>query len=93
MSLAAGAKLGPYEIVTPIGAGGMPKSTGPAIRACVAIKISSARFSERFEREARAIASLNHPNICALHDVVVGWRVLRTSAVRHSYRFWSVKWI
>ena len=72
MTLSAGDKLGPYEILAPIGAGGM----GEVFRAYdarlgrdVAIKVSAARFSERFEIEARSIAALNHPNVCTLYDV------------------------
>jgi eukaryotic-like serine/threonine-protein kinase len=78
MTLASGSKLGPYEIVGPLGAGGM----GEAYRAkdtrldrTVAIKILPAQLSadsgrkQRFEREAKAISSLNHPNICVLYDV------------------------
>jgi eukaryotic-like serine/threonine-protein kinase len=72
MRLDAGKRLGPYEILMPIGAGGM----GEVYRAIdtrlgreVAVKVSAERFGERFEREARVIASLNHPNICTLHDV------------------------
>ena len=79
MSLSAGEKLGPYEILAPIGKGGM----GEVYRACdtrlnrdVAIKISAERFTERFEREARAIASLNHPNICHLYDVGPNYLVM-----------------
>src|SRR5664279_850391 len=55
---------GPYEIVAPIGAGGMGevyKARDRRLDRLVAIKVSEARFSERFEREARAVGSLNHP--------------------------------
>jgi len=72
MPLSAGSKLGPYEILAPIGAGGMGevyKARDTRLKRDVAIKICSAQFSERFEREARVIASLNHPNICQLYDV------------------------
>jgi serine/threonine protein kinase/WD40 repeat protein len=72
VSLHAGQRLGPYEILEPIGAGGMGqvyKARDTRLKRDVAIKICAAQFSERFEREARVIASLNHPNICQLHDV------------------------
>lgn len=72
MPLAAGDKLGPYQILGLIGAGGMGevyKAHDPRVGRDVAIKVSAQQFSERFEREARAIASLNHPNICQLYDV------------------------
>src|SRR6516164_7926756 len=72
MPLSAGTRLGPYEIVAPIGAGGMGevyKARDTRLDRIVAVKISAEQFSERFEREARAVASLNHPNICTLHDV------------------------
>jgi Tol biopolymer transport system component len=79
MSLAPGTRLGPYEILAPIGAGGM----GEVYRALdtrlgrdVAIKVSAEKFSDRFEREARAIATLNHPNICTLHDVGPNYLVM-----------------
>src|SRR5262252_1034699 len=78
MALSSGTKLGPYEILAPLGAGGM----GEVYRACdtrlertVAIKILPAQFSsdpvrkQRFEREAKIISSLNHPHICVLHDI------------------------
>src|SRR5512141_3191928 len=71
-SLARGERLGPYEIVELIGSGGMGevyRARDTRLGRDVAIKLSSARFSERFEREARAIAALNHPNICTLYDV------------------------
>ncbi len=67
-----GEKLGPYEIVSTIGKGGM----GEVWKACdtrlhrdVAIKFCANQFSDRFLREARAIAALNHPNICTLYDI------------------------
>ena len=71
-SLKAGQRLGPYEIIALIGAGGMGevyKARDTRLHRDIAIKVCAARFNERFEREARAIASLNHPNICQLHDV------------------------
>ncbi len=78
MSLAAGARLGPYEIVSPLGAGGMGevyRATDSRLNRTVAIKVLSdesaadADRRERFEREAKAISALDHPNICALYDV------------------------
>jgi eukaryotic-like serine/threonine-protein kinase len=73
MAISAGTPLGPYEILASIGAGGMgevykARDTRRLDRS-VAIKICAAQFSERFEHEARAIAALNHPYICALYDV------------------------
>jgi len=67
-----GEKLGPYEILSPIGKGGMGevyRASDTRLHREVAVKVSSEQFSERFEREARAVAALNHPNICTLHDV------------------------
>jgi Tol biopolymer transport system component/predicted Ser/Thr protein kinase len=72
MTLAPGDRLGPFEILSRIGAGGMGevwKAHDPRLDRIVAIKTSSAHFSDRFEREARAIAALNHPHICQLYDV------------------------
>ena len=72
MPLAAGHLLGPYEIVEPIGEGGMGevyKARDTRLNRVVALKVSHERFTERFEREARAVAALNHPNICQLYDV------------------------
>jgi tRNA A-37 threonylcarbamoyl transferase component Bud32 len=72
MELKPGAKLGPYEILSRIGAGGMGevwKARDTRLDRIVAIKTSAARFSERFETEARAVAALNHPHICTLYDV------------------------
>ena len=64
--------LGPYRIEAPLGHGGMGRvfrATDTRLHRSVAIKIPSEKFSERFAREARAIAALNHPHICTLHDV------------------------
>ena len=72
MALSAGDKLGPYEIVGAIGQGGMGavyRARDTRLGRDVAIKVSEQHFSERFEREARVISSLNHPNICHLYDV------------------------
>src|SRR5882757_2044505 len=72
MSLSSGTRVGPYEILSPIGKGGMGevfKARDTRLDRTVAIKISAAQFTARFEREARAIAALNHPNICQLYDV------------------------
>ncbi|HSP68782.1 MAG TPA: protein kinase, partial [Bryobacteraceae bacterium] len=79
MPLSAGEKLGPYEILAPIGAGGMGevyKARDTRLDRIVAIKTSKTEFSERFEREARAVAALNHPNICTLHDVGSNYLVM-----------------
>ena len=67
MSLQVGDKLGPYEVLAPIGAGGMGqvwKARDTRLDRIVAIKVSTERFSEHFQGEAHAIASLNHPHIC-----------------------------
>ncbi len=78
MVLAAGARLGPYEIVSALGAGGMGevyRARDTRLDRIVAIKVilgretASAAMRERFEREARAIALLSHANICTLHDI------------------------
>src|SRR5689334_10952118 len=72
MTPAPGANLGPYRIEAPIGAGGMGavwKAWDTRLDRTVAVKIVEGRFSERFEREAKTIASLNHPHICTLHDI------------------------
>jgi TolB-like protein/Tfp pilus assembly protein PilF/predicted Ser/Thr protein kinase len=72
MPLSAGDKLGPYEILASIGAGGMGqvyRAQDSRLNRDVAIKVSGEQFSERFESEAKAIAALNHPNICQIYDV------------------------
>ena len=78
MALSSGTRLGPYEIQSPLGAGGMGevyRARDTRLDRTVAVKILRSHLSanpeakERFEREARVISSLNHPNICVLHDV------------------------
>jgi eukaryotic-like serine/threonine-protein kinase len=79
MPLSAGDKLGPYQIVAPIGAGGMGevyRAKDPRLNRDVAIKVSASQFSERFEREAKAIAALNHPNICQIYDIGPNYLVM-----------------
>jgi serine/threonine-protein kinase len=71
-ALTPGMTLGPYQILGPLGEGGMGKvfrAVDARLGRTVAIKISAERFNKRFEREARAISMLNHPNICTLYDV------------------------
>ena len=68
----AGARVGPYELMSALGAGGMGevwKARDSRLNRIVAIKRLTGRHSARFEQEARAIAALNHPNICTLFDV------------------------
>src|SRR6476661_1526077 len=72
MQLNVGEKLGPYEITGLIGKGGMGevyRGTDTRLGRPVAIKVSSREFNDRFEREAKAISALNHPNICTLYDI------------------------
>ena len=79
MHFSAGDKLGPYEILVPIGAGGMGdvyKARDTRLDRIVAVKVSKEQFSERFERETRAVAALNHPNICTLYDVGLNYLVM-----------------
>jgi eukaryotic-like serine/threonine-protein kinase len=75
MNLAAGSRLGPYEIVSPLGAGGMGevyKARDTRLERTVAVKVlpshlsSSPESRQRFEREAKTISQLSHPHICAL---------------------------
>src|SRR3954465_11921686 len=77
MTLATGVRLGPYEIVGPLGAGGMGevyRGRGARLAREVAIKVLPERLTgdsshrSRFEREARAVAAVSHPNILAIHD-------------------------
>jgi hypothetical protein len=79
MPLSVGDRLGPYEILAPIGAGGMGevyKARDTRLDRIVAGKVSKTEFNERFEREARAIATLNHPHICTLFDVGANYLVM-----------------
>ncbi len=79
MSLSAGDKLGPYEILAPIGAGGMGevwKARDIRLDRIVAVKRLKGQHSARFEQEARAIAALNHPHICQIHDIGPDYLVL-----------------
>ncbi len=79
LAVSPGDKLGPYEIVSRIGAGGMGevwKARDTRLDRIVAIKTSRTEFSVRFEREARAAAALNHPNICQLYDVGPNYLVM-----------------
>ena len=78
MALDSGARLGHYEVISPLGAGGMGevyKARDPRLNRTVAVKVlpvhitERAELRERFEREARAIAAFNHPHICVVHDV------------------------
>jgi eukaryotic-like serine/threonine-protein kinase len=78
MALSSGIRLGPYEILAPLGAGGMGevyRARDTRLDRTVAVKILPAQFSadpirkQRFDQEAKAISSLNHPHICALYDV------------------------
>src|SRR5258707_652057 len=79
MSLAAGTQLGPYEILSPIGSGGMGdvwKARDTRLDRIVAIKRLKGERGARFQQEARAIAALNHPHICQIYDVGPDYLVL-----------------
>ena len=79
MPLSPGTRIGPYEIVALIGAGGMGevyRAHDPRTGRDVAIKVCAQRFSDRFSREVHAVAALNHPNICQLYDVGPDYLVL-----------------
>src|SRR5438105_2244947 len=78
MTIAAGSRLGPYEILSPLGAGGMGevyKARDPRLGRDVAIKVLPPSFAQdadrlkRFEQEARAASALNHPNILTIHEL------------------------
>src|ERR1700689_3818167 len=77
--LAPGELLGPYRIVASIGKGGMGevyRATDTRMGRDVAIKVVAEQFMQRFDREVRAIAALNHPNICTIHDVGPNYLVM-----------------
>src|SRR6476646_2863248 len=72
VSLPPNTRLGPCEILASAGAGGMGevyKARDTRLNRIVAIKVATERLSDRFEREARAVAALNHPNVCQLYDI------------------------
>jgi eukaryotic-like serine/threonine-protein kinase len=77
--IAVGTQLGPYRIETQIGAGGMGtvyRAVDTRLGRIVAVKIAAERYSERFQLEARAISTLNHPNVCTLYDVGPNYLVM-----------------
>src|SRR6185295_14832464 len=79
MSLSRGTQLGPYEVLESIGVGGMGevyRGRDTRLGRAVAIKVANERFTDRFEQEARAVAALNHPNICTLYDVGPNYLVM-----------------
>lgn len=91
MAVNPGDKLGPYVIETPIGAGGMGavwRARDTRLDRTVAIKFVEGQFSERFEREAKTIASLNHPHICTLFDVGPDYLVMEYIKVSRSKGLW-----
>jgi len=101
MPITAGSRLGPYEILAPLGAGGMGevwKARDTRLERTVAIKLlpqsvaASPEARQRFEREAKAVAKLSHPHICALYDVGregdVEYLVMSTSKGRLSPIGW-----
>jgi len=79
MAIVPGARVGAFEVLGSLGAGGMGevyRARDPRVGRDVAIKVSQERFSERFDREARAVAALNHPHICQLYDVGPDYMVM-----------------
>jgi len=79
MNLSEGTRIGPYEILARIGAGGMGdvyRARDTRLGRIVAVKVAREQFSERFEREARVVAALNHPHICTLYDVGPNYLVI-----------------
>lgn len=79
LQFAPGDQIGPYRVDAKIGAGGMGevyRATDARLNRTVAIKVSAAQFSARFEREAKSIAALNHPNICQIYDIGPNYLVM-----------------
>ena len=79
MALTTGTRVGPYEILALLGAGGMGevyKARDMRLDRTVALKVTAAKFSERMASEAHAVAALNHPNICALYDLGPNYLVM-----------------
>jgi len=79
MPLALATRLGPYEILELLGAGGMGevyKARDTRLNRIVAVKVSNEQFSDRFEREAHTVASLNHSHVCTLHDIGPNYLVM-----------------
>ena len=79
MTLAPATRMGPYENLALLGAGGMGevyKARDTRLDRIVAVKVSNEQFSERFEREAHAVASLNHSHVCSLHDIGPNYLVM-----------------
>ena len=76
MSLQPGTQLGPYELLAPGGMGEVYRARDTRLDRDVAIKVSTVEFSDRFSREARSIAALNHSNVCQLYDVGPNYLVL-----------------
>jgi len=79
LPLASGTRVGPYDVLELIGGGGMGevyRARDSRLDRLVAVKFGAEQFSERFEREARAVAALNHPHICTLYDVGPNYLVM-----------------
>src|SRR6266511_2464145 len=79
MTLQSGDRLGVYEIVALLGRGGMGavyRAVDTRLNRPVAVKVVDEEFSERFQHEARAISSLNHPAVCTLYDVGANYLVM-----------------
>jgi eukaryotic-like serine/threonine-protein kinase len=93
MPLSVGDKLGPYEILAPIGAGGMGelwKARDTGLNRVVAIKRLKGEHTARFQQDARAVAALNHPHICQLYDIGPDHLVLDTSRAMRLRRMSSI---